>query len=225
MSKINENIIEIGTGNSCNSPCYTYNSKLMKECPKCQGKVVGHYENGKCKKSVFEPRIEGFIEVNGYSEDEVCSGFRFNNNICKEDINTEALFQYFDKVDNEKIAHYTIQCKNRTTLEKTTEEFDLPYHYMMIDGERFDFPYGFRMKDFFCFNEYEFFPKGFNYEYSNCIFYEGNIHYPDLGQSLGYYGYTFLHMVLVFICNSCGYKFHIVRTSPFFYRDKSKDIK
>ena len=96
---------------------------------------------------------------------------------------------------------------------------------MMIDGERFDFPYGFRMKDFFCFNEYEFFPKEFNYEYQNCIFYEGNIRYPDIGQSLGYYGYAFLHVVLVFICESCGYKYHIVRISPFFFRDKSKDVK
>ena len=29
MSKQNENIVEIGTGNSCNSPCYTYNSKFF----------------------------------------------------------------------------------------------------------------------------------------------------------------------------------------------------
>ena len=42
MSKQNENIVEIGIGNSCNSPCYTYNSKFFNECPKCQGKVISN---------------------------------------------------------------------------------------------------------------------------------------------------------------------------------------
>ena len=81
------------------------------------------------------------------------------------------------------------------------------------------------MKEFFCFNENEFFPKDYDYQHKNCIFYEGNIRYPDLGKSFGYDGYTFLHMVLVFICESCGYKYHIVKTSPFYFRDKSKEVK
>ena len=225
MSKQNENILEIGIGNSCNSPCYTYNSKYFKECPKCQGKVISKYENGEYQKQEFDYRTQQYREFTAYNEEKICTGFRFNNKIGKEDVDINALFQYFDKVDNEKIAHYSINILDRTTVQIKTEEFDLPYHYMMIDGERFDFPYGFRMKDFFCFNEYEFFPKEFNYEYQNCIFYEGNIRYPDIGQSLGYYGYAFLHLVLVFICESCGYKYHIVRISPFFFRDKSKDVK
>ena len=225
MSKQNENIVEIGTGNSCNSPCYTYNSKFFKECPKCQGKVISKRENGQYKRQEYDCRTERYIEFMDYNEEKICTGFRFNNKIGKEDVDINALFQYFDKVDNEKIAHYSIKFIDRKTGETRTEEFDLPYHYMMIEGERFDFPYGFRMKDFFWFNEYEFFPKDYNYEYKNCIFYEGNIRYPDIGQSLGYYGYAFLHLVLVFICESCGYKYHIVRISPFFFRDKSKDVK
>jgi hypothetical protein len=226
MSKQNENIVEIGTGNSCNSPCYTYNSKFFKECPKCQGKVISKYENGVYKKEEFDYRTEQYREYTAYNEEKICTGFRFNNKIGKEDVDINALFEYFDKVDNEKIAHYSINfVVDRNTYETRTEEFDLPYHYMMIDGERFDFPYGFRMKDFFCFNEYEFFPKEYNYALKNCIFYEGNIRYPDIGQSLGSYGYAFLHLVLVFICESCGYKYHIVRISPFFFRDKSKDVK
>ena len=40
-------------------------------------------------------------------------------------------------------------------IVKTKEgqkEFDVPYHYMMIDGERFDFPLGLTMKQFFFIN-------------------------------------------------------------------------
>ena len=143
MSKQNENIVEIGTGNSCNSPCYTYNSKFFKECPKCQGKVISKYENGVYKKEEFDYRTEQYREYTAYNEEKICTGFRFNNKIGKEDVDINALFEYFDKVDNEKIAHYSINfVVDRNTYETRTEEFDLPYHYMMIDGERFDFPYG-----------------------------------------------------------------------------------
>ena len=96
---------------------------------------------------------------------------------------------------------------------------------MMIDGERFDFPYGFGMKEFFYINEKVLFPKDPNYAYNICFFYEGNIAYKELGQSIGSYGYAFVHEVIVFVCYACKYKFHIVKTSPFFFRDKSKDVK
>ena len=47
----------------------------------------------------------------------------------------------------------------------------------------------------------------------------------EIGQSLGYYGYAWKHMVLIYTCNLCGYKYHIIKTSPFAFRDKSKDAK
>ena len=46
---------------------------------------------------------------------------------------------------------------------------------------------------------------------------------PELGQSLGYYGYAWKHMVYIFECLKCNYKYHILRTSPFKFRDKSLD--
>ena len=105
---------------------------------------------------------------------------------------------------------------------------------MMIDGERFYFPYGIGMKEFFLMNEYEFFPRvsKIPYEYSVCFFYERDSSLEDLGQSLGSYrfsavgiGVLCVHLVLIFICNLCGYKYHIIKTSPFASRDKSKDLQ
>ncbi len=45
MLKQSSKIVEIGTGNSCNNPCYQYNLELTKVCPKCGGKVESDYEN------------------------------------------------------------------------------------------------------------------------------------------------------------------------------------
>ena len=93
----------------------------------------------------------------------------------------------------------------------------MPIHYMVIDGERFDFPYGLHMKEFFKMNNATFFP--FNEQrilfyktiddvrragYQSIgevfwIYYEGTR--EDLGQSLGEYGYAWIHKVFYFQCN------------------------
>ena len=121
----------------------------------------------------------------------------------------------------------------------------MPIHYMMLDGERFDFPYGIHMRDFFKLNNDKFFkprqdPMGFmalyqfqQFSSSNnkglvqgeyCeMFYEQNK--SEWGQSCGYYGYQWLHKVYFYECDDCGYKYHIIKTSPFHCRDKSKDPK
>ena len=104
----------------------------------------------------------------------------------------------------------------------------MPYHYMLIDGERYDFPYGIGMREFFLLNEDEFFPRlksNIPYSHSISFFHEQQIDRKELGQSLGYYGYAWIHYVFIFTCNLCGYKYHIIRTSPFAFRDKSKDVK
>ena len=64
------------------------------------------------------------MEYMAYNEDNICTLFRFNNKIGKEDVDINALFQYFDKVDNEKIAHYIINFVNHGTGEKRIEVFD-----------------------------------------------------------------------------------------------------
>ena len=99
---------------------------------------------------------------------------------------------------------------------------------MMIDGERYYFPYGIGMEEFFLLNEYEFFPRQKSkipYSLSVSFFHEQKMSRKELGQSLGYYGYAWKHFVFIFTCNLCGHKYHIIRTSPFAFRDKSKDVK
>ena len=65
-----------------------------------------------------------------------------------------------------------------------------------------------------------------------CYCYNKYNNLKDLGQSLG--GYEFsselmlvscVHLVNIFTCNLWGYKYHIIKTTPFAFRDKSKDVK
>ena len=118
----------------------------------------------------------------------------------------------------------------------------MPIHYMMLDGERFDFPYGIHMKEFFVLNNNKFFVPyrsemgsySYDEKYSinnkmpshgeNCeMFFEKNSN--EWGQSCGYYGYQMLHKVFIYECEDCGHKYHVIKSSPFHYRDKSKDPK
>ena len=47
----------------------------------------------------------------------------------------------------------------------------------------------------------------------------------DIGQSLGEYGYANIHKVFYLQCNECKHKYHVIKTLPFMFRDKSKDAK
>ena len=235
-----ENPPIIGTGNSCNNPCYLYNRQIMEKCPKCSGKVEEDLENGYTIEKVWDDRRETWKEIKRYNQTKICTGFNWNDNIDKWDINAYQLFEHFDKEDPEKKAHYAVNYVDPNTNQRTTEEFDIPYHYMMIDGERYEFPYGLTMHMFFYHNELKLFPKPqtslfllmdqarsgipdyYDYGHSICFWYERDRH--ELGQSLGYYGYSWLHKVFIYTCNSCGYKYHIIKTSPFAFRDKSKDV-
>ena len=235
-----ENPPIIGTGNSCINPCYLYNRQIMQICPKCNGKVEEELENGYTIEKVWDNKRETWKEIKKYNETKICTGFKSNNNIDKWDVNLDELFKHFDKEDPEKKAHYVINYVDPNTNQKATQEYDESYHYMMIDGERFEFPYGLTMRMFFRANESVIFPKiqrslfilmdleargGVDYDgydHQICFWYEGIR--PELGQSLGYYGYSWLHKVFIYTCNSCGYKYHIIKTSPFAFRDKSKDV-
>jgi len=224
----------IGTGNSCNCPCYLYNLRLRKVCPKCDGKVEEEFENGYTVSQQWNESTKSYKEVKKYNETKICTGFRWNDKIDECDVKLSALWKYYDKTDPEKKVHYTINVEDPTTKEQKTEEFDVPCHYMMVDGQRFDFPYGLTMANFFRINSKYFFPKpqvnlayvesgGLLYGHKICFWYEELR--EELGQSLGYYGYAWIHMVYIYTCNSCGHKYHIAKVSPFAFRDKSKDAK
>ena len=114
----------------------------------------------------------------------------------------------------------------------------MPIHYMMLDGERYEFPYGIHMKEFFYMNQDLFFPTPndltlFCQAYSGkhtipdkgdtCLmFFDGR---PEMGQSCGFYGYSWFHKVYIFECDECNYRYHVIKTSPFNHRDKSRDPK
>ena len=214
-------IVIIGTGNSCNSDCYLYNLDLWKTCPKCEGKVEEEFENDYTIEHKWNDSRNAYEELKIYNEKKICTGFRWNNNISKCDVDLKEMFNYFDKKDPEKKTHYSI-----VTKEKKTEEFDVEGHYMMLDGERFDFPSGLTMHLFLFINNEYFFPRktiDIDYSLRTPFWYEGQHDRPEIGQSFGFYGYAWKHIVFIYTCNSCGYKYHIIKTSPFAVRDKSKD--
>ena len=232
---LNKKVI-IGTGNSCNNPCYLYNTNLINNCPKCNGKVEEDVENGYTITKEWKPNLNRYEEVKNYNETKICTGFKWNDKIDNWDVQLGALFEHFDKTDNAKKVHWTINVEDKDTKEKKTEEYDIPLHYMVVDGKRFDFPYGLKMLQFFYHNNDYFFPKetgnryvmidgvsALKYQHKICFWYE--LRKKELGQSLGYYGYAWRHMVLIYTCNSCGHKYHIIKVSPFAFRDKSKDAK
>lgn len=220
--------VMIGTGNSCNNPCYMYNIPIMTKCPKCGGKVESSYENGYTTKETYNDTYDTFETVKNYNESQICDGFRWNNNVHLKDVDLDELEKYYDKEDHANKVHWTIHTLDRKTQEKGVIEVDVPRHYAIIDGERFDFPYGTTIRQFLYYNEGLFFPEpkladvnnGNELDYSKqiCFFYQ--YEKKDLGQSLGLYGYAWMHKVIIFSCNSCGHKYHIIKTSPFAWENK-----
>jgi hypothetical protein len=92
--------------------------------------------------------------------------------------------------------------------------------YFCIDGEKFDAPPGQSFLIFFMKNNSYFFPQK-SKDSNTIFFYENNK--AELGQALGYYGHAWKHLVNIYICSKCGHKYHIIRTSPFRFRDQSLD--
>ena len=198
-------IVEIARGNCCRNPCYEYNPYLLTECPKCGGKVEESYENGYTIERRYD-RYDGvYKDVNIY-DDNVCDKFKFNDKISKEDYDLKEFFKYFKKTEK---------------LEG--KDFR---DYMIIDGERFDAPTSISLEIFFKLNDEIWFPQDKipDHNWTNTSFFiEGNR--DELGQALGFYGYKWKHYVYIYRCLLCGLKYHIMRTSPFRFRDKTKDNK
>ena len=53
-----------------------------------------------------------------------------------------------DKIDNEKTYYLSVNVNGKV------EEYNLPAHYIMVEGEKFYFPSGLSMRVFFLINEY-----------------------------------------------------------------------
>ena len=246
MKKRDEKPIMIGTGKFCGSPCYAYNKNILLKCPKCNGNVSLEIENAYEKRQKYDEYRGRNVEVEELVEKDICVRFNYNEKVDQIDYDFNACCKYFDKIDKEKTVHWSADiCKTFYTGETKPEveqvEKDMPIHYMVIDGERFDFPYGLHMKEFFKMNNATFFPfnKNLLHYYRTIadarraglqtigeifwIYFENTR--EDLGQSLGDYGYAWIHKVYYFQCTECKHKYHIIKTSPFMHRDKSKDAK
>ena len=214
--------VEIGRGNCCNNPCYEYNTSIIKECPKCEGKVDRDVENGYTITKRWDYFYHYYADAYIYDEN-ICDKFKFNNKISKEDYDIKEFFKYFKKT------------------EKLDGEFFRDY--MIIDGERFDAPILTSLELFFKINEKFWFPQDIFSEkidpcnpkkklniWLNTCFYDHVQKDEELGQSLGYYIHRDTdpprkHYVYIFRCILCGLKYHIIRTSPFRFRDRTKDNK
>jgi hypothetical protein len=186
-------------GNACNNPCYEYQTQLETKCPKCGGAVNKEFENGKTIERKYIKKNERYEDVTVY-DDNVCSKFNWVKTYLKIDMNSYAAMKYFTrqkKIDDKKTAEY-----------------------FCIDGEKFDAPPGQSFLIFFMKNNSYFFPQK-SKDSNTIFFYENNK--AELGQALGYYGHAWKHLVNIYICSKCGHKYHIIRTSPFRFRDQSLD--
>ncbi len=212
----------IATGNFCKNPCYEYNQKIIKNCPKCGGKVERNFENGHTIVSEWSESEQKFVDTKNYDEN-VCTKFEFNDKIDKIDYDLDTFFKYFEKHDEKDQYKYNICNKKEENGVEEPEDVYVKNNYMIIDGEKFDTPYGLDLSDYFRINEDLFFPMDGGEGVS--FYYEKNGERKELGQSLGYYGHAWLHMVYIYKCLACEHTYHILKTSPFRFRDKSKDNK
>jgi hypothetical protein len=212
----------IATGNCCQNPCYEYNSKIIKNCPKCGGNVERSFENGCTTVSEWSQSEKKYVDVKNYDKN-VCNKFEFKNIIDKIDYDLDEFFKYFEKHDEKDEYKYTVYNKKEEKGTEVPEDEYAKNTYMIVDGKKYDTPYGLSLSDYFRMNEDLFFPMEGGEGVS--FFYEKNADRKELGQSLGYYGHAWLHMVYIYKCQACQHTYHILKTSPFRFRDKSKDNK
>ena len=208
IRELKEPFICANGGDVCNNPCYEYQRKLAYNCPKCGGKVKREYENGKTIQKVYNEQ-KGVYEDRINYDNNVCTKFNWVEDYLAMDIDVLYLLKVFSR---------------RQNLDK-----DNWVEYLVIEGERFNAPPKQTIYSFLCtYDEYLFprhrpiFDGGTDEEKDNytCLFYRGGTH--ELGQSLGSY-ILGNHLVDIYTCLKCGHKYHIIRTSPFKYRDKSLD--
>ena len=237
--------LEIATG-KCGNPCFAYQQKIIFNCPKCDGNVNIVIENDYETEEIYDTRNQRFKPIKKYLQKNTCTRFNFNENVDKCDVSVDDLIKYFEKVDDKKIVHWSCDTKNTPLYHDRTIipiEKDMPIHYMMLDGERFDFPYGIHMEDFFSLNQVEFFyPE--DHSFLNLMYIKDDQYFRSKkirifgefcnmfknkyedgwGQSCGLYDSS-TRLVHIYECDDCHHKYHVIKTSPFHFRDKSKDPK
>ena len=202
--KINEYILKrdsqtprvIAKGNYCNNPCYEFNLNLFKTCPKCKGAVVEDYENEYTIKNVLNNNQ--LFEKKYYKKDTCCTDFVFDEKlISKEDCYGGVLISFFERqeeVDGKK------------------------NYYMMLDGEKYDFG-DISLVTFFAGQGKALFPEKNGVEEVLIIYKVGDpVTYSNLQNGRR------VPLVCLYRCGKCGLKYHIMQTSPFMFRDKSKDV-
>ena len=186
---------EVATGNYCKNPCYEFNLNLINECPKCKGKVVMDFENEFTTRSEYDSR-RNLIERKIYNKN-ACDNFTFNETVAYEDRSFGALVAYFQ-------------------LEEGEGE-NVKY-YMMLEGERIDLPKSGLLK--FLYSKQKILLPEKNGVELLLDFY--NLGKPTIVLTLQ--DGQRIPCVCLYTCSLCGHKYHIMQTSPFMYRDKSKDV-
>ena len=186
-------------GNVCNNPCYEYQQKLETNCPKCGGAVTKAYENGKTEKEEWN-KEKGIYEKKIYYDDNICTSFKWVESYKAIDMNLKHFFDFFTRRETKPDGSFV--------------------EYMVVDGERFDAPPNANFMFFFWKNNMQLFPSNSKGE-GTIFFYENNK--QELGQAVGLYGHAWKHYVYLYTCSKCNHKYHIIRTSPFRFRDASLD--
>ena len=133
-----------------------------------------------------------------YKRNTCCTNFAFDANlITAEDCYGGSLVQYFQReevVDGKK------------------------NYYMMLDGEIYDFG-DISLLDFFIKQGKTLFPEK-NGDEELLLIYKCGKPVTYLSKQNG----QRFPLVCLYKCNKCGLKYHIMQTSPFMFRDKSKDV-
>ena len=186
-------------GNVCKNPCYEYQQKIETNCPKCGGEVTKDFENGKTEKEEWD-RNKGMYVKKTYYDDNICTSFNWVDSYKAIDVFIDHFFEFFTRREDKPDGSFV--------------------EYMVVDGERFDAPPNLEFMLFIWKYNTELFPSKRKSK-GTIFFYENNRR--ELGQAVGYYGYAWKHYVYLYTCTECKHKYHIIRTSPFKFRDVSLD--
>ena len=135
-----------------------------------------------------------------YYDDNICTEFNWTDDYKAIDVYLNNFFDFFTRRENKPDGSFV--------------------EYMVVDGERFDAPPNLEFMFFIWKYNTKLFPSKSKGE-GTIFFYENNR--QELGQAVGYYGYAWKHYVYLYTCTKCKHKYHIIRTSPFKFRDVSLD--
>ena len=79
----------------------------------CGGKVESDYENDYEIINKYDDYRKCFRDIKDYNQKKICTGFRFNNNIGKEDVDLNAFFDQIMKKNVIIILFYVVKLEQR----------------------------------------------------------------------------------------------------------------